>query len=94
MVQAIWNNTVIAESTETEMVDGNHYFPPQSLKREFFVESDETSVCGWKGTANYYDVIVDGQTNQGAAWYYATPKEKVANLKDHVAFWKGVQVTG
>ncbi len=93
MVQAIWNNTVIAESDKTELVDGNHYFPPSSLKREFFSESDETSVCGWKGTANYYDVIVDGQTNTGAAWFYATPKEQVANLKDHVAFWKGVQVT-
>ena len=93
MPQATWNGKIIAESDQTETVDGNLYFPPESLHREFFQESSQTSVCGWKGTANYYDVVVDGQTNAGAAWYYADPKQEAANIKGHIAFWKGVQVT-
>ena len=92
MVRAIWNGAVIAESNSTEVVEGNHYFPPDSVSRELLQPSDTTSVCGWKGTANYYHVVADGQTNKDAAWYYADPMEAAANIKDHVAFWNGVQV--
>lgn len=93
MPKAAWNGTVIAESTVTESVDGNHYFPPESIKTDYFQESAATTVCGWKGTANYFDVVVDGKTNEQAAWYYANPKPEAAKLKGHVAFWKGVEVT-
>ena len=93
MTTATWNGTVIAESSITEMVDGNHYFPVDSLRMEHFQPATQTTVCGWKGTANYYDVVVEGETNPGAAWYYAEPKPEAANIKGHVAFWKGVQVT-
>jgi len=92
MPKAIWNETVIAESNATEIVDGNHYFPPESIKRECFQASDTTTVCGWKGTANYYDVVVGGQVNPGAAWYYADPKPDAATIKGKIAFWKGVRV--
>jgi uncharacterized protein (DUF427 family) len=91
--KASWNGTIIAESAVTESVEGNHYFPAESIKAEFFHESAATTVCGWKGTANYYDVVVDGQTNEQAAWYYGDPKPEAANIKGHVAFWKGVDVT-
>ena len=92
MARATWKDTVIAESDETEIVDGNHYFPPEAIKREYFSDSTETSVCGWKGTANYYDVVVDGETNTGAAWYYPDPKDAAKNIKGYTAFWKGVRV--
>ncbi len=92
MATATWNGVVIAESDQTEIVDGNHYFPPDSIKQEYFRPSDQTTVCGWKGTANYYDLVVAGQTNAGAAWYYADPKSAAENIKGHVAFWKGVSV--
>ena len=92
MATAIWNDVIVAESDNTEIVDGNHYFPPSSLKREFFRESDATTVCGWKGTANYYDLVVQDKVNQQAAWYYADPKTAASNIKGYVAFWKGVQV--
>ncbi|MEM6802666.1 MAG: DUF427 domain-containing protein [Bacteroidota bacterium] len=91
-MKAIWNNKIIAESDETVVIEGNHYFPADSLKKEFFKESDHESVCFWKGTANYYSLEVDGQTNQDAAWVYKTPSEAAARIKDHVAFWKGVKV--
>lgn len=93
MPKAKWKNTIIADSNATVVVDGNHYFPVDSLNHECFTESSETTVCGWKGTANYYDITVDGETNPGAAWYYANPKEQAAKIKGHVAFWKGVEVT-
>jgi uncharacterized protein (DUF427 family) len=92
MPKATWNNAVLADSEQTEIVDGNHYFPIDSLNSEFFRESDAHTVCGWKGTASYYDVVVDGQVNEQAAWYYPDPKDAAANLKGCVAFWKGVQV--
>jgi uncharacterized protein (DUF427 family) len=92
MPKATWNSAVLADSEQTEIVDGNHYFPIDSLNSEFFRESDAHTVCGWKGTASYYDVVVDGQVNEQAAWYYPDPKEAAANLKGYVAFWKGVQV--
>lgn len=93
MAKAVWNGVVIAQSTETKVVDGNHYFPPESLVTEHLEESARTSVCGWKGTANYYDVVVDGQRNENAAWVYRAPKSAAEALLDHVAFWNGVTVT-
>lgn len=93
MTQAIWNDTVIAESDQTHVVEGNHYFPPDSIKQEFFSPCSQTTVCGWKGTANYYDVVVDDSVNPGAAWYYSDPKPAAANIKGYIAFWKGVRVT-
>ena len=92
-MKAIWNGKVIAESDETEVVEGNHYFPPSAIHEEFFTKSAKTTVCGWKGTANYYDVTVDGNTNSEAAWYYADPKPEASNIKDYIAFWKGVEVS-
>lgn len=93
MATARWNDEIIAESDETQIVEGNHYFPLASVHPQFLRPSDTTSVCPWKGTANYYTLHVDGSDNPDAAWYYAAPKEKAAQIKDHVAFWKGVQVT-
>ena len=92
MVRATWNGQVLAESDETVVVEGNHYFPPSSLNRELFRESDTTSVCPWKGVANYYTLAVEGEENADAAWYYAAPKPEAENIRDHVAFWKGVEV--
>lgn len=92
MTKAIWNGTVIAESDATVEVEGNAYFPPDALVREHFRESRTTSVCGWKGTASYYDVVVDGETNSDAAWTYPDPKPQAENIRGHVAFWKGVQI--
>lgn len=91
-MQAIWNGAVIAESEDTVVVEGNHYFPPQSLHREFLQLSDTQTVCGWKGTASYYTVIVNGKQNPDAAWFYPQPKEAATQIKDHVAFWRGVDV--
>ena len=92
MPRAIWNGQVIAESNETELVEGNHYFPPTSIRSEYFSQSDTTSVCGWKGTAKYYSLDVNGQTNSDAAWYYPEPKPKAENIRGYVAFWKGVDI--
>lgn len=92
MARATWNGQVIAESETFEVVEGNVYFPPESLRREFLESSSHTTVCSWKGTASYYTVVVDGQSNANAAWYYPEPKSAAANIKDHVAFWKGVKV--
>lgn len=92
MPKAIWNGAVLAQSDQTEVVEGNHYFPPESINREYFRESDHHTVCPWKGTASYYDVVVEGDTNTQAAWYYPAPKPEAANIKDHIAFWKGVEV--
>ncbi|MFL6235392.1 MAG: DUF427 domain-containing protein [Thermoanaerobaculia bacterium] len=92
MPKAIWNGQVIAETDTFEMVEGNVYFPPESVKREFFQPSDTHTVCPWKGTASYYTVAVDGRENRDAAWFYPDPKPAAANIKDHVAFWRGVTV--
>ena len=91
-MKAIWNGTVIAESDETVTVEGNHYFPRDALKPEFFRESSHTSVCGWKGEAEYFDVVVDGAVNTNAAWHYDAPKEAAKAIAGHVAFWRGVTV--
>lgn len=91
-MKAIWNGAVIAESDDTVIVEGNHYFPPEAIDRQYFVDSARTSVCGWKGTASYYSLEVDGQSNPDAAWYYPEPKAAAAEIAGRVAFWKGVQV--
>ena len=91
-MKATWNGTVIAESDDTVVVEGNHYFPVESVNRDILRPSDTHTVCPWKGTASYHDVVVDGQVNAGAAWYYADPKPAAANIRDHVAFWQGVTV--
>jgi uncharacterized protein (DUF427 family) len=93
MAKATWNGVTIAESEQFEVVEGNVYFPRGSLRAENFKESETTTVCGWKGTASYFDVVVDGQVNRDAAWYYAAPKPAAANIRGHVAFWRGVTVT-
>lgn len=92
MPKAIWNGKVIAESDETIEIEGNQYFPPDSINREYFTDSDTQSTCPWKGEANYYNVEVDGEVNKNAAWYYPEPKEAAAGIKNHVAFWREVVV--
>ena len=92
-MKAIWNDEVLANSNDTIVVEGNHYFPSSSLNAQFFKKSEKHTVCSWKGTANYYDVEVNGQSNKDAAWYYPEPKSAANNIAGYVAFWKGVQVT-
>lgn len=91
-MKAIWNNTVLAESNNTVVVEGNHYFPKEAINREFFQDSTTHTTCPWKGLASYYSLNVEGQQNKDAAWYYPDPKAAAAEIKDHVAFWKGVQI--
>lgn len=91
-MKAIWNNEIIAESDDTVVVEGNHYFPPSSIKQEYFKSSETHSVCPWKGTASYYTVSVNGDDNSDAAWYYPETSELAKNIKGYVAFWKGVKV--
>ncbi|MEO3784081.1 DUF427 domain-containing protein [Actinocorallia sp. B10E7] len=91
-IRAVWRGQVLAESEKTLRLEGNHYFPVESLNREFFVESATTSVCPWKGRARYFDVVVDGQVNRDAAWYYPEPSRAAAQIKGRVAFWHGVRV--
>ncbi len=91
-MKAIWNNEVIAESDETVVVEGNHYFPLHSVNETFLKQSDTTTVCPWKGTANYYHLSVNGNENLNAAWYYEQPKEAAQEIDGHVAFWNGVQI--
>lgn len=92
MARATWNGAVLAASDACEVVEGNHYFPPDSIDRRFFQSCDATSVCPWKGTASYYDVVVDGKSNAGAAWFYPEPKAAAKNIEGYVAFWRGVEV--
>jgi uncharacterized protein (DUF427 family) len=92
-MKAIWNGEVIANSNDTVVVEGNHYFPSTSLNMQFFKKSEKNTVCSWKGTASYFDVEVNGQSNKDAAWYYAEPKSAANNIAGYIAFWKGVQVT-
>lgn len=91
-MKALWNNAVLAESDSTVVVEGNHYFPPQSINRLYFQASSTHTTCPWKGQASYYDVIVEGKVNKDAAWYYPNPKEAARQIADHVAFWRGVEV--
>ena len=92
MAKAIWNGTVLAESDAFEMVEGNYYFPPDSINKKYFKGSDTHTQCPWKGTASYYHVQVDGEVNKDAAWYYPEPKDAAKHIKNHVAFWRGVEV--
>jgi uncharacterized protein (DUF427 family) len=92
MPKAIWKDQAIAETDVFETVEGNVYFPKGAIKAEFFRPSDKHTTCPWKGIASYYDVVVNGEVNKDAAWYYPTPKEAAANIKNHVAFWRGVKV--
>ncbi len=93
-MEAKWNNKIIAKSDQTIIVEGNHYFPPKSVNKELLVESSHSTKCPWKGTASYYNVVVDGKTNINAAWYYSQPFEKAKQIKDYVAFWHGVEISG
>lgn len=92
MVKAIWNGKLVAESDDTVLVEGNHYFPRESVDASVLRDSATTTICPWKGTAHYYSVAVDGAENRDAAWYYPEPKPAAAQIKDRIAFWKGVQV--
>lgn len=92
MPKAIWKGKVLAETDKPELVEGNVYFPPESVNREYLKPTPTHTVCPWKGTASYYSVVVDGEENKDAAWYYPDPKPAAANIKDHVAFWRGVTV--
>jgi uncharacterized protein (DUF427 family) len=92
MARATWKGTVLAESDRVEIVEGNVYFPPDAVKREHVRESGTHTTCPWKGEASYYDVVVNGETNRDAAWYYPAPKRAAANIENHVAFWRGVTV--
>ena len=91
-MKAVWNNTVIAESDSTIVIEGNHYFPPESIKKEFFQESNTHTQCSWKGTASYYTVKINGKDNRDSAWYYSDPSEAATRIKGYIAFWKGVEV--
>lgn len=92
MTRAVWQGATLAESDDTVVVEGNYYFPPDSLVSEHFRPNTQKTTCPWKGTAHYYDVVVNGQINPGAAWYYPDPKQAAASIRDRVAFWRGVQV--
>ncbi len=92
MPRAIWNGAVLAETDTYEMVEGNVYFPPDTIDLQHFRESNTHTICPWKGVASYYSVEVDGQVNRDAAWYYPDPKPAAANIKGYVAFWRGVKV--
>lgn len=92
-MKAIWNGQIIAQSEDTVIIEGNHYFPREAVKAEFLRDSSHTTVCPWKGTAHYHSLEVEGESNPDAAWYYPDPKDAAAPIKDRIAFWKGVEVT-
>jgi uncharacterized protein (DUF427 family) len=92
MPKAVWNDTVIAESDQTVKVEGNDYFPPSSVRREYLVDSQTHTTCHWKGVASYYDVVVEGKVSRDGAWYYPDPSTEAAQIKDYLAFWHGVKV--
>jgi uncharacterized protein (DUF427 family) len=91
-MKAIWENIILAESNATIVVEGNHYFPPDSINQNYFKDSNNHTTCPWKGLASYYNIVVDDKVNQDAAWYYPNPKAAAENIKNYVAFWKGVEV--
>ena len=93
VMKAKWNGAVLAESDDTVIVEGNHYFPAESIKTEYFQPSETHTVCGWKGTASYYDLVVNGEANPDAAWYYPEVKPEANEIKGRIAFWKGVEVS-
>lgn len=91
-MKAVWNGATLAESNDGIVIEGNYYFPPDSVKREYFKDSAEHTTCPWKGLASYYNVEVDGKVNESAAWYYPTPKDAAKQITNYVAFWHGVKV--
>ena len=91
-MKAIWKKVILAESDLTVVIEGNHYFPPESLNRRFFTESNTHTSCGWKGIASYYTIKIEDYINQDSAWYYPEPLDKARNIKNYVAFWKGIKV--
>lgn len=91
-MKAIWNNTIIAESNKTIVIEGNHYFPPEIIKSEYFENSDTQSTCPWKGLANYKNILINGEINKDAAWSYIEPKESAKEITEYFAFWKGVKI--
>lgn len=93
MPKATWNGVTLAESEDTVVVEGNHYFPRESIQSGYFEANDSHTVCPWKGVASYFDIVVDGERNPGAAWTYPDPKPAAADIRDHVAFWRGVKVS-
>lgn len=93
MVKAVWNGVTLAQSDDTVIIEGNHYFPPQSIAKDVLVPSETQTICPWKGIANYYSVMVGGLINQDAAWSYRAPKATAENIRDRIAFWKGVNVS-
>ena len=92
-MKATWNGQIVAESDDTIVVEGNHYFPPDSIDRRFFAPSDRRTHCSWKGEARYFDIIVDGKTNPAAAWFYPDPMQAASQIRDRIAFWNGVEVS-
>lgn len=92
-MKAVWKGTVLAESVNTILIEGNHYFPPDSVSRQYLKESEHHSRCPWKGLASYYHVVVAGEKNQNAAWYYPEPSEAAKEIQNYVAFWKGIEIT-
>jgi uncharacterized protein (DUF427 family) len=91
-MKAVWKNVILAESNDTVIVEGNHYFPPAAVNRQYLRPSDTHSTCPWKGLASYYHIDMDGELNKDAAWYYPEPKDAAKNIKNYIAFWKGVEV--
>ena len=91
-MKAIWNGTTLAESDKTVVIEGNHYFPADAVNKEYFRQSETHTVCSWKGTASYYDVVAGGETNRDAAWFYPSPKTEAEEIENYVAFWKGVEI--
>lgn len=91
-MKAVWNGTVVAESTHTVVVEGNHYFPPESIHREYFKKSARYTICPWKGRASYYDVAVNGKVSDGGAWYYPSPSPAAKSIGGYIAFWRGVKI--
>jgi len=91
-MKAIWKDTLLAESDDTIVVESNHYFPPDSIKKDFFQPSDSRSSCHWKGEASYYSIKIGDELNEDSAWYYPAPKAEASNIKDYIAFWKGIEV--
>lgn len=92
IIKAIWNGKVLASTDKPQNVEGNYYFPPESIDKKYFQKSNEQTVCPWKGTASYYDIVVDSEINKGAAWYYPTPSSMANHIKGYIAFWKGVNI--
>lgn len=92
-MKATWNGVVLAESDNTVVVEGNHYFPPETINKEYFQSSDNHTTCPWKGQASYYTIVVNGEENRDAAWYYPSPSDAASQIKGHLAFWKGVEIS-